>query len=164
MKYYSKSRGGFFDDLVHGAKGAKGSKIPKDAVELSDEAHEALLAAQAEGDRIFPGEDGAPAAGIPVPTPAEIVAQLRARRDRDLSGSDWTQLGDNGLSDAARQAWGLYRQQLRDYIALVEAAVADEEDPLTVPYPEAPQIQAPPAPPPAETPPGLGFSVPEVIS
>ncbi len=156
--FYSKSRGGFFDEALHGVKGTKGSKIPKDAVEVTPEDHAALMEAQADGDRILVGEGGAPVAGVYVPSNEEILAQLRARRDRDLVGSDWTQISDNSLSDAQRQAWAVYRQALRDYIALVEAAIADEEDPFGVAYPTPPQVTAPPAPP---TPPEPeGFSQP----
>jgi hypothetical protein len=161
-KWWSKSRAGFFDDDIHGTKGTKGSKIPKDAVPVTDEAHEGLLAAQAEGERIFPGEDGAPVSGTPVLSPAEVLDQLRLKRDRDLAGSDWTQMGDNGLSDATRAAWAVYRQALRAYIALVEAAIADEQDPYDVPYPTPPQIQAPPAP--EEPPAPGGFPKPDNVA
>ena len=160
--WFSKSRGGFYDDAIHGAKGTKGSKIPKDAVGVSGGAHAALMEAQGEGQRILVGEEGAPVAGVYTPSSAEILAQLRLKRDRDLAGSDWTQMTDNGLSAEQRAAWGIYRQQLRDYIGLVGQAIADEEAPLEVPYPVPPQVTAPPAPP-APPPPPEGFPEPDVV-
>ena len=42
---------------------------------------------------------------------AEIV---RARRDRQLDDSDWTQLADAPLADAHKAAWAAARQALRD--------------------------------------------------
>jgi hypothetical protein len=146
-KYWSTKSAGFYDEAIHGAFGVKGSKIPKGAVEVSDEDHAALLADQGDGKRIVAGEDGAPTAVILTRSNEEILAALRAKRDRDLTASDWTQHGDNGLSDAQRQAWAAYRQQLRDYVGLVEAAIADDLDPYSVSYPTPPTIQAPPAPP-----------------
>ncbi|WP_285907485.1 tail fiber assembly protein, partial [Pseudodesulfovibrio pelocollis] len=37
-----------------------------------------------------------------------------AERDRLLAGCDWTQLADAPLSEDERDAWTLYRQELRD--------------------------------------------------
>jgi hypothetical protein len=41
---------------------------------------------------------------------------LALRRDRDemLMRSDWTQLPNSGLSQAAKESWETYRQALRD--------------------------------------------------
>lgn len=45
---------------------------------------------------------------------AALAATLRAERDRLLAGCDWTQLADAPLSEDERDAWTLYRQELRD--------------------------------------------------
>ena len=42
------------------------------------------------------------------------MALLRARRNRLLDESDWTQMIDNDLSDEAIWRWREYRQALRD--------------------------------------------------
>lgn len=44
----------------------------------------------------------------------ERAEAFRAERDRRLSASDWTQMPDAPLTDAARERWRAYRQELRD--------------------------------------------------
>ena len=39
---------------------------------------------------------------------------VRQTRNALLSVSDWTQLGDVGLTESQRSAWSAYRQALRD--------------------------------------------------
>lgn len=46
--------------------------------------------------------------------PIEQMRQLREERNLMLISSDWTQMPDAPLSDAARAAWREYRQALRD--------------------------------------------------
>lgn len=41
-------------------------------------------------------------------------SEVRAQRNALLSACDWTQLTDAPLSEAQREAWGAYRQALRD--------------------------------------------------
>ena len=53
---------------------------------------------------------------------------LRIERDRKLFASDWTQLPDASVDQAA---WATYRQALRDL-------PANTEDPLNVSWPEMP--------------------------
>jgi len=48
----------------------------------------------------------------PVVTPERLLQDLREQRNWLLKESDWTQLPD--VPDAIRNAWGPYRQQLRD--------------------------------------------------
>jgi len=43
-----------------------------------------------------------------------VKASLRPERDRLLDASDWTQLIDSPLDEIARDAWAVYRQDLRD--------------------------------------------------
>lgn len=48
---------------------------------------------------------------------ARTLAQaesIRVQRDGLLSDSDWTQLGDSPLTDAAKLTWAEYRQVLRN--------------------------------------------------
>jgi len=39
---------------------------------------------------------------------------IRSTRNQLLAACDWTQMPDNGLSDARRAEWAAYRQALRD--------------------------------------------------
>jgi hypothetical protein len=43
-----------------------------------------------------------------------IGVEARSRRDQLLAGSDWTQQPDVALTPQKRDAWGAYRQALRD--------------------------------------------------
>lgn len=61
----------------------------------------------------------------------ELAGQVRAERTRRLTASDWTQLADAPLSEAAKAAWSTYRQALRDVPG--QAAF-----PVTVNWPEEP--------------------------
>jgi len=62
-------------------------------------------------DRAQAGEFGAIAPYV-APDPAEIAAQeAREMRDRLLAASDWTQVADAPVDQAA---WATYRQALRD--------------------------------------------------
>lgn len=40
---------------------------------------------------------------------------IRASRNARLAGSDWTQNADSPLTDAEKNDWATYRQELRDY-------------------------------------------------
>ena len=42
------------------------------------------------------------------------MEDLRAKRNKDLQDSDWTQLTDNTLTSAQRNAWMLFRTELRN--------------------------------------------------
>ncbi len=122
---YAASTGGFYDASIHDA-------IPGDAVEITAEAHAALLEAQAAGRVIQAGPDGYPVAvSPPAPTDAQLAAAIRARRDATLGACDWTQLPDAPLAAEAVAAWGAYRQALRDITtqATFPAAVTWPETP-----------------------------------
>ena len=45
---------------------------------------------------------------------AKQWAIVRDQRNAKLDASDWTQMPDNGMSEAARESWVDYRQALRD--------------------------------------------------
>jgi hypothetical protein len=68
---YSPSTGGFYAPEIHG------DNTPIDAVAVSASAHAALLAAQAAGARIVPGEGGYPVAQPPPPPTADQKAAAR---------------------------------------------------------------------------------------
>lgn len=55
---------------------------------------------------------------------AETVDSLRDKRNVLLAQSDWTQSPDSPLTDAKKQEWAVYRQQLRDM-----PSTADPENP-----------------------------------
>ena len=46
--------------------------------------------------------------------PEAVKESLRLERNRLLAGSDWTQLIDSPLDEIARDAWAVYRKDLRD--------------------------------------------------
>lgn len=75
--FYAKSPNGFYTPEIHGAN------IPADAIEITAEAHAALLAGQSTGQRIVADAEGRPVlADPPAPTPAEIWERIKAERDR----------------------------------------------------------------------------------
>ena len=47
---------------------------------------------------------------------------LRAKRNKLLADTDWTQLPDVGFNAAERNAWMIYRQALRDITNNIETA------------------------------------------
>jgi hypothetical protein len=65
-------------------------------------------------------------------TDDELRKIIRATRNHLLQGSDWTQLADSPLTDARKQLWADYRQQLRD---LLESSPGDL---LAVEFPTPP--------------------------
>lgn len=132
QRYYSPSTRSFYSEARHGARlspkpltprEAKAGRrpemvpnpdcrIPADAVAVSEAAYAELMAAQARGMVIVPGRNG-PEARPHEPDEAERQASRRARRDRMLAASDWTQLPD-ATPPGGRAAWAEYRQALRD--------------------------------------------------
>lgn len=79
---YSAQTGGFYTPEIHG------TNIPADAVEITDAAHAALLAAQAAGQRIEPDANGYPiAVDPPPPTLAEVQAAAHAAIDGEAGAA-----------------------------------------------------------------------------
>jgi len=88
-------------------------------------------------------QDGEEVTLVPDPTKVEAkTAQawgaLRARRNALLAASDWTALADAHLSQAKKDAWFAYRQELRDLPDLV----TDPTGP-SVPWPVDPTVVVP---------------------
>ena len=107
---YSASQRAFFHGDIHAAAG-----IPADAVAVSDQEHADLMRRQGEGFAIAPDAEGRPVA-IEQPPAGEgdALVAMRARRNRLLRDSDFTQMLDAPLSAEQRATWAAYRQQLRD--------------------------------------------------
>lgn len=71
--YYSPSTNGFYTPEIHG------DNIPADAVEITREHYDALLAGQSNGQRIVADADGYPILqDPPAPTPQQIEAAFTA--------------------------------------------------------------------------------------
>jgi len=51
---------------------------------------------------------------IPPPSAEQLAADARAKRDRLLSATDWTQIPDAPLTADQKAAYAAYRQALRD--------------------------------------------------
>jgi hypothetical protein len=113
--FYSKATKGFYDDQIHG-------NIPADAVEVSDELHASLLAAQATGKIIQADANGNPiAADPPAATGAELWAAHQGQAQTALSDADVTMtrimeavaLGSNSWTSPDVVAFVNYRRSLR---------------------------------------------------
>ena len=123
--WFSPSTCGFYREGVN-------ASVPAGAIELTEEDVTALFDQQAAGKVIRPGPDGAPVAtDPPAPGSDQLYANLRSRRDRLLSASDWTQMPDNALTGELRTAWASYRQALRDI-------PENTTDPAAAEWPAAP--------------------------
>ena len=81
--YYAKSTGGFYDNQIH-------ATIPADAVEITNEYYQELLAGQASGEVIQADNKGFPRlVPLPEPTPEEMQNQKNAEARSYLASTDW---------------------------------------------------------------------------
>lgn len=132
-RFYSPSNNAFYSEALHGArqiaaeqseKDKKAGKrpamidnpactMPADAVPVTEQRFETLLAAQGEGKEIVEVR-GKPVARDFTPDAEELLASRRRQRDRLLAASDWTQLPDSPLASGWRDAWATYRYALRN--------------------------------------------------
>lgn len=102
---FSISTCGFYDTSIH-------KKIPADAVTVSTEERDALIEDQSSGMSIALDAGGRPVA---VNFSIEVTPQqARVKRNALLAASDWTQVADAPVDQAA---WATYRQALRDITA-----------------------------------------------
>ena len=62
------------------------------------------------------------------------IEDLRAKRNKDLQDSDWTQLPDNTLTSAQRNAWMLFRTELRN----ITDGITTVEQVNNIDYPDKP--------------------------
>ena len=105
MQYlWSSSTGGFYVSEIH-------NDIPADAVEITPELHQSLLADNANGMIIQAGADGQPVAvPAPEPTSEQKASAIRAKRNNLLASTDWWAVQDRTMTQAEID----YRQALRD--------------------------------------------------
>jgi hypothetical protein len=74
MPFFSPTTVGFYDPEIH-------SVIPDDAIEITAETYDSLMAGQSSGQRIVVGEDGAPSLAAPAElTDDEKLASVKAER------------------------------------------------------------------------------------
>jgi len=62
------------------------------------------------------------------------MADLRAKRNKDLQDSDWTQLPDNTLTSEQRNAWMQFRTELRN----ITNGITTVEQVNNIDYPDKP--------------------------
>lgn len=119
MRYGAKVEDGAVVEVLVLADGAKG-----------DEAVAAFGLVEQDGVSPSVGWswDGSAFAPPPVVVPAMTWEMVRAKRDRLLAASDWTQVVDAPVD---QQAWAAYRQTLRDI-------PQDFDSPESVVWPERP--------------------------
>ena len=63
------------------------------------------------------------------------MENLRAKRNKDLQDSDWTQLSDNTLTNDQRQAYMRYRTELRN----ITDGLTTVEQVNNIDYPDKPE-------------------------
>lgn len=81
--YYSASRGGFLDSALFSA-------LPDDAVSITAEQHQALLAGQGGAEIILADDEGRPVLSAPPPpSPEQRAAAERGWRDSRLTSVQW---------------------------------------------------------------------------
>lgn len=127
--YYSPSCGGFYD-ITH-------SSPPDDAVEIGDDLHQRLLAAQSAGARIIAGTDGYPVAVWPAePTQAETLAGAKtvAIQRMLLWITSFLSQFTAGVPDDEVKSWSRKAEAARAHLAgtpqpmiLAEAAITGED-------------------------------------
>ncbi|WP_175649950.1 phage tail assembly chaperone [Pseudomonas sp. Marseille-P9899] len=116
--FYSASLGGFIDRALF-------PELPDDAVPVTQEQHQALLAGQSQAKAIVADDEGRPVLAEPPPPSAEQLADAeRLWRDNRLSSVQWLrerhrdelELGrDTTLSVAQFEELLTYIQALRDW-------------------------------------------------
>lgn len=95
--FYSAETAGFYDPVIH-------SEIPADAVEITTDEHEVLLAGQAAGKRIVPDENGYP---ILVDPPAPTLTDAKATQHAAIATA-FSLAAQNltaGYPEAERLTW-----------------------------------------------------------
>lgn len=89
-------------------------RIPADAVEVTREEHQTLLAGQSSEKMIHVVNGKAVLVDAPPPSNEEAARRAREQRDHLLADSDWVRLRALDTGEDVPQAWQAYRQALRD--------------------------------------------------
>ena len=114
--FYSKSKGGFYDEAIHG------DNIPADAVEITKAEHAVLLEGQAQGKAIVADENGRP---ILVDPPAPTEEELQVVRNQEarayLASTDWYVIRNQETGVAIPEEIAIKRQEAREQIIEVSA-------------------------------------------
>jgi hypothetical protein len=127
---YSKLTGGFYLPEIHG------DTIPTDAVEITTEAHAALLDGQSQGKRIVAGPNGFPELADPPPVDPQIAIDAKLARLRSVREGILNRLGgiagraDRKGDKATADACDVATQSLLDITKDLTAELAEIE--LTV--------------------------------
>lgn len=126
--FASKSNRGFYDPLVNGP-------LPDDAIEISDERYDELLAGQSEGKIITWGKGNLPVLVDPPPlTEEELAAAERAWRDAQILPTDAIvsrhrdELESGGATTLSPEQYTelqVYRRKLRDWPQGADFPLAD---------------------------------------
>lgn len=125
--YFSPSQLGFYDSAIH-------TELPEDAIEISVDTHQALMAAQGAGQIIAADQDGLPIAIDPPAPGAEVLAaQARARRDALIAATDYLVMPDYPITAKQLASVKTYRQALRDI-------TTQADFPQEIVWPDVPQI------------------------
>lgn len=108
--FYSASTGGFYTPDINPV-------MPVDAVEITEEYYQSLLAGQSEGLQIVADAQGYPVLITPVPVPP-TAAQNQATASGILSSTDWTTIADvadpiNSPYLANQDEFIAYRNEMR---------------------------------------------------
>jgi len=118
--FYSPSTGGLYS--------AGRTGLPDDCVAITADQRQALLDAQAAGQRIVPGPGGAPvAADQEPPSPEQLWAAYQLQAKGALDESDITVLRCYEHAVVVPAEWSTYRAALR---AIVSASSGDPTAPL----------------------------------
>lgn len=118
MMFYSPSTKGFY------TPGQRGT--PEDAIRLTKSKYHSLLSQQEKGREIvFRGGK------VVTVDPVMTWEQIRARRDKLLRDTDWTQVPDVPLPDSLKAEFTTYRAALRN-------VPSDFASPADVQWPQKP--------------------------
>lgn len=110
--FYSKSKNGFFSPDVHGLG------LPFDSVEISTDAHQALLSGQTADIQITSNASGYPVlAARPPVDGVTLAAVAHIKRNRLISDTDYMLLADYPIGAERLGVVKAYRQALRDITA-----------------------------------------------
>ena len=104
--YFSGSRRGFFHEADPGA-------IPPDAVEISEDRHAQLLAAQAEGKQIGADAQGQPVLVDWMPSEEDLVRSRQEQAQTALNQTNEIVLEKLEAGEPVPETWLDYRTALR---------------------------------------------------